>query len=112
MFKRFRSATPQVDRLVAIGLMAAGSTAISFGGLVIRSIEQADEWQLAFYRAVGMLCSITILVLVRYRRHAISRLRDIGWPGVYGSVLVATASMSFIQAVSYTHLTLPTTPYV
>ena len=48
MFKRFRSATPQVDRLLAIGLMAAGSTAISFGGLVIRSIEQAEEWPLAF----------------------------------------------------------------
>ena len=102
MFKRFRSAEPQADRLVAIGLMAAGSTAISFGGLIIRSIEQADEWQLAFYRAVGMLCSITILVLVRYRRHAVFRLRDIGWPGVYGSVLVATASMSFIQAVTHT----------
>ena len=49
-----------------------------------------------------MLCSITILVLVRYRRHAISRLRDIGWPGVYGSVLVATASISFIQAATHT----------
>lgn len=102
MVKRFHPATPGAERLMAIGLMAAGSTAISFGGLIIRSIEEADEWQLAFYRAMGMLCSITILVIIRYRRHAVSRLRDIGWPGVYGSVLVATASMSFIQAATHT----------
>ncbi len=102
MFKGFQPTTPGGERLVAIGLMAAGSTAISFGGLVVRSIEEADEWQLAFYRAVGMLFSITILVIIRYRRHAISRLRDIGWPGIYGSVLVAVASMSFIQAVTHT----------
>ena len=82
--------------------MAAGSTAISFGGLVIRNIEHADEWQLVFYRAIGMLISISIILMLRYRRHTIFRIRDIGWPGVIGSLLVATASISFVQSITHT----------
>ena len=70
--------SPQARRLIALGLMAAGSTAISFGGLVIRNIEHADDWQLVFYRAIGMLISISIILMLRYRRHTIFRIRDIG----------------------------------
>ena len=94
--------SPQARRLIALGLMAAGSTAISFGGLVIRNIEQADEWQLVFYRAIGMLISISIILMLRYRRHTIFRIRDIGWPGVIGSLLVAMASISFVQSITHT----------
>ena len=94
--------SPQARRLIALGLMAAGSTAISFGGLVIRNIEQADGWQLVFYRAIGMLISVSIILMLRYRRHTIFRIRDIGWPGVFGSLLVATASISFVQSVTHT----------
>ena len=90
------------SRLIALALMAAGSTTISFGGLVIRNIEQADEWQLVFYRALGMLFSVTVLLTIRYRRHTIFRLRDIGWPGVFGAMLVAIASISFVQSVAHT----------
>lgn len=97
-----RERTPRRQRLIALGLMAAGSTAISFGGLVIRNIEQADEWQLVFFRALGMLFSVTVILSIRYRRHAIFRLRDIGWPGVIGAILVAVASISFVQSVSHT----------
>ena len=90
------------SRLIALALMAAGSTTISFGGLVIRNIEQADEWQLVFYRALGMLFSVTLLLTIRYRRHTIFRLRDIGWPGIFGAMLVAIASISFVQSVAHT----------
>jgi drug/metabolite transporter (DMT)-like permease len=90
------------SRLIALALMAAGSTTISFGGLVIRNIEQADEWQLVFYRALGMLFSVTLLLTIRYRRHTIFRLRDIGWPGIFGAILVAVASISFVQSVAHT----------
>ena len=89
------------SRLIALALMAAGSTMISFGGLVIRNIVQADEWQLVFYRALGMLFSVTVLLTLRYRRHTIFRLRDIGWPGIFGAMLVAVASISFVQSVAH-----------
>ena len=89
-------------RLTALILMAAGSVAISFGGLLIRNIEQADGWQLVFYRAIGMLVSVSIILMIRYRRHTIFRVRDIGWPGIIGGCLVATASISFVQSVTHT----------
>ena len=90
------------SRLIALALMATGSTMISFGGLVIRNIEQADEWQLVFYRTLGMLFSVTDLLTLRYRRHTIFHLRDIGWPGIFGAMLVAVASVSFVQSVAHT----------
>lgn len=94
--------TPRAQRLIALGLMAAGSIAISFGGLVVRSIDEADPWQLVFFRALGMLISVSVLLTLRYRRHTIFRIRDIGWPGAVGACLVAIASIAFVQSVTNT----------
>ncbi len=40
-------------RAFAMGLMVVSSVMISFGGLTIRNIAEADPWQINFYRSLG-----------------------------------------------------------
>ena len=110
------SAEPQIDgvqegtssgdapprRGFAIMLMVVSSVAISFGGLIMRSMEDADAWQINFYRSLAMIAAIGVILALQYRRKTIARIAGIGMAGVWAGLLIAVAGISFIQAISYT----------
>ncbi len=89
-------------RAFAMGLMIAGSVAISFGGLIIRNIEAADTWQIQFYRSLALMVAIALLMFWRYGRKAPAQVIGIGKPGIAAGLLLAIAGTSFLQALSST----------
>jgi len=86
----------------AMGLMIAGSVAISFGGLVIRSIEDAAPWQILFYRAIALVVAIGLILVLRYGRQTTVQVLRIGRVGVLGGVMLAVAHVTFLQSVIHT----------
>ena len=54
-------------RAWAMGLMVLSSVGISFGGLVLRSMEAADAWQINFYRSIAFVAAILLVMALRYR---------------------------------------------
>ena len=82
-------------------LMAAGSTAIGFGGLVMHNIEHATVAARLLSRHRNADFDLNHLDAA-LSPTTIFRIRDIGWPGVISSLLVATASISFVQSITHT----------
>ncbi len=72
----------------AMLLMVLGSVAISFGGLVLRSIEVANTWQINVYRSFGMLVAIAAIVTIQNRGHFIATLLSVGRFGMLAGVLL------------------------
>jgi drug/metabolite transporter, DME family len=97
-------ATHEIDSRhgYAMLLMVLGSVAISFGGLVLRSIEVADTWQINVYRSFGMLVAITAIVAIQNRGRFFATLLSVGRFGILAGVLLAGAGLSFIQAFAAT----------
>ena len=93
---------PSPRRAYAMVLLLIGSTVISFSGLVIRNIEQADSWQINFYRSLAFAMTISVVLLFRYGRNASRKLGYIGWQGILASILLAFASIAFLQAITNT----------
>lgn len=94
---------PQPSRRVwAMGLMIISSVGISFGGLVIRSVESADVWQINFYRSVALVVMVALIMVMRHGRAVIARTRDIGRPGLLAGVILAGAGICFLQSVTNT----------
>ena len=93
---------PPPRRAYAMILMLIGSTVISFGGLVIRNIDAADNWQINFYRALAFGIVISTILLLRYGRSAPRKLKVIGFEGACAAALLAFASISFLQAITNT----------
>lgn len=89
-------------RGLAMAVMVVSSVAISFGGLVLRSMEDADAWQINFYRSIAFGAVICLIMLVRYRGGAIGRVREIGRAGLLGGVLLTLAGIAFLQAITNT----------
>ena len=83
-------------------LLLIGSFVISFSGLVIRNIDQADSWQINFYRSFAFAITISLVLLFRYGSNAPKQLKSIGRQGILAAILLAFASIAFLQAITNT----------
>lgn len=86
----------------AVLLVVTSSVLMSFGGLIVRNIEYADNWKVNLYRGIGLAAAVTLMMLIRYRGAFTTRLVDIGKSGVFGGVLLALAGVCYLQSITNT----------
>ncbi|QGX98896.1 DMT family transporter [Roseovarius faecimaris] len=86
----------------AMGLMIFSSVLISFGGLMIRLMQEADVWQISLYRSLALLCTVSLLMGWRYGRAAPRKTLAIGRPGLLAGCMMAGATLSFLQSITNT----------
>lgn len=101
----------------AMGLMIVSSAMLSFGGLVIRYIETENSWQINLYRSLALMSAVAIVLGVRYRGEALSRVRGVGAAGLAAGCLLGCASIAFLQAITNTTVantlfTVSTIPFI
>ena len=89
-------------RVFAMSLMVVSSVLISFGGLIIRNMEQADTWQINFYRALALMTAVTLILLFQHGRSTHVHIRKVGRAGLMGGGLLAVAGITFLQALTHT----------
>ena len=89
-------------RLYAMSLMIISSVMISFGGLISRYIEGADASQINIYRSGSIFAVVLGVLVFQYRGQVVSKIMQIGWPGLIGGALLAVAGMAFMQALTTT----------
>ena len=82
--------------------MVVSSVVMSFGGLILRSLETTEPLQVSFHRSLGLLGAVIVFLLIRYRRESIQVTRNIGWPGVVGGGLLGCAGLAHLQAMANT----------
>jgi drug/metabolite transporter (DMT)-like permease len=85
-------------------LLVFGSALVwSFGGAIARTIEADDIWTIVFWRASWASVFLLCFMIVRDGVHGtLALLRGIGRPGLALAACFATASTTFIVALSYT----------
>ena len=83
-------------------LMVISSVIISFGGLIVRSMEMALPWQINFYRSIALLGFVSVLIVLRFRRETFSVIGNIGALGCLAGVFLGCAGMAFMQALTRT----------
>jgi drug/metabolite transporter (DMT)-like permease len=81
-----------------------GAAAVwSFGGAIARFLSVTDSWTIIFWRSV---CAAVFLLGFMFKRDGMrgtaTLFRDMGWAGIGVGVCFATASTSFIVALSHT----------
>ncbi|WP_350333245.1 DMT family transporter [Coralliovum pocilloporae] len=86
----------------AVGLMVASSIMISLGGLIVRSIEDADAWQINLYRALGLALGTLVVLVLKYRSRTPQAFHAVGRAGAIGAFLAAIAGICYLQAMTNT----------
>ncbi len=91
------------DRTLGTLMVVVGVTVLSFQGLLIRQIS-ADRWTLICWRGFFMFLSLSIGLMVCWRRRALSRFRAIGWTGVIAATILAVSNILFVSAFTLTSI--------
>ena len=111
------------DQKKGMLLAFIGVLFITPDSLFIR-LASLTSWNLIFYRGFIPFLVVFVGLLIIYKTKFISQLIENGWHGIaYAGVFTVTNIFFVISientnvantliTVSYTHLTLPTTPYV
>ena len=83
----------------------------------MRNISSADPWQIAFYRGLAFLFSISLVLYYKYRLGIVTKIKNIGIPEITGGFLLMLANLLFIQAIANTSIanalfTLSSIPFI
>ena len=84
-------------------LVFASALTWSFGGPIARFLSINDSWTVVFWRSLFAACFLFGFMLwSQGRQGARQQLLAMGWPGIGVGLCFATASTSFVVAMSYT----------
>ena len=79
-----------------------GALCASTVGILVRMVEQADGWQILFYRSLAFAILVFLFMLARDRRDFAGRFRAIGLSGVVVAICLGSAFIAYIFSVLLT----------
>ncbi len=85
-----------------MSIMIGEAVLVSFAGLIFRSIEHANIWQISFYRGLVLIGTISLVLLFQYRSTIFSHIFRIGIPGLLGGTTMAGAQLCYIESMTHT----------
>ena len=92
----------QFTRRFAVPIIALSSLLVSVNGLMIRSIESANEWQIVFARQLCFTPIMLLFLWIRYRGQLIYLFQQLGWIGIGAGIAIGLANITIILAMSHT----------
>ena len=92
------------DRLLyrrGIFQLVASGFFLSTSGIALRIIEQADGWQILFYRSLAL--SVTILIILVFQKGSrfFDEFRGLGWNDCLLAVFLGTGFVAYVFALLY-----------
>ena len=80
-------------------LVFLGAITLSFGGLIVKSFEGANLWQILFWRSVFFCFVIIIFLSITYKRQFFKAFINSGLPGVIGGIILGCGFFSYVFAM-------------
>jgi DME family drug/metabolite transporter len=83
-------------------LLLFGGFCLSWGGLVIKSFEEASVWQILLLRSAFFMVALIAFLIVTYKKNTIKILKDAGLPAVLGGLVMSLSFIAFVVAMTNT----------
>ncbi len=86
----------------AVLMMVVSTVLNSTGGLLVRSVEAATDWQLIFWRGVALAGAITCIVFLQHRKEIVPVFLKIGFLGIVAGMFYSGTVIFYILAITHT----------
>ncbi|MEM7209808.1 MAG: DMT family transporter [Pseudomonadota bacterium] len=92
------------ERRYALGvlLVVVGGLFLSANGIMLRSLEAANGWQVLFYRGLAFTLALFLILLVRYRKNTAAAFSAVGVRGLWAGLVLGLGSCAYIFALLHT----------
>ena len=92
------------DRLLyrrGILQLVASGFFLSTAGIALRLVEQADGWQILFYRSLALSITILLILVFQKRSRFFNEFRGLGWNDCLLAVFLGTGFVAYVFALLY-----------
>ena len=91
-------------RTIAMGtiLILLGGAILSTGGVLIRFLSVTDSWTVLFYRSIGFVCLLLLVITVRHGKNTIGAFRAVGRNGVWMALILGCGFSSYVFSMMLT----------
>ena len=76
-----------------------GACTLSFGGLIVKSFEGANLWQILFWRSVFFSIVVLFFLLLNYKKNFFNSIYIIGLPGFFGGIVLSCGYAGYVFAM-------------
>ena len=83
-------------------LLLLGGFCLSWGGLIVRSFQEANVWQILFLRSFFFIIALILFLSFTYKNKVIKVIKDSGVPGILGGFVMSFSFVAFIVAMNNT----------
>jgi len=80
-------------------LIFLGALCLSFGGIIVKSFEGANLWQILFWRQMFFSIIIVLYLLVSYKKNFFKKFYDSGFPGLIAGVSLSIGFAAYVFAM-------------
>ena len=83
-------------------LVFIGAICLSFGGLIVKSFEGANLWQILFWRQFFFSIIVALYLLITYKKNFFKSFYNSGIPGLIAGLFLGFGFASYVFAMYYT----------
>ena len=80
-------------------LVFFGAVCLSFGGLIVKSFEGANLWQILFWRSLFFIIIVTIFLFITYKKNFFTSFKKAGVPGLIGGIVLSSGFCGYVFAM-------------
>ena len=80
-------------------LVLLGAICLSFGGIIVKSFEGANLWQILFWRQVFFSIIVALYLFFTYKKNFFSSFYKSGLPGFIGGLFLAVGFVAYVFAM-------------
>ncbi len=80
-------------------LVFLGAISLSFGGLIVKSFEGANLWQILFWRSLFFIFVVTIFLIFTYKKNFLLSFKKSGYPGILGGIILSSGFCGYVFAM-------------
>ena len=93
---------PVVDHRRGLLLAGSGMILVSPDSLIIRLLQTAGTWEIAFYRSLFLGIGMTLLAMISTGCGLAGLFRQLGRLGLVSAILIALTNIGFVVSISHT----------
>ena len=83
-------------------LVLLGALCLSFGGIIVKSFEGANLWQILFWRQFFFSIIVALYLLISYKKNFFKSFYISGIPGIIAGMFLGVGFSAYVFAMYYT----------
>ena len=88
-----------ITKLPGPFLIFLGAFSLSFGGLIVKSFEGANLWQILFWRSIFFSIVVLVFLTISHKKNFLRSIYKVGLPGFLGGIVLSFGYAGYVFAM-------------